>query len=159
MRAESPRPAGLPAKVPRDAFAGGLLLHPPELLDGVRFFTRETEIMSDLCVASGAGNRLALAMDGETVREDSVFDLASVTKLFTGLCLLRLRELGQLDPGRSAAYYDPRFIHLRDVSVAQLMTFSLSLQTPGRVDACPDRESALRCLFEAASAGSSGPRA
>ena len=129
------------------------------LLSAIRFFTRETEILSDLSVACGAGDRLAAAMDGESVHASSVFDLASLTKLFTGICLLRLRELGQLDPLRPVAYYDPRFVHLRDVSVAQVMTFALSLQTPGRVDACPDRESGLRCLFAIASAGPSGPRA
>ena len=131
----------------------------PELMEGIRFFTRETEILSDLSVACGAGDHLAAAMDGESVHASSVFDLASLTKLFTGVCLLRLWELGQLDPRRPVAFYDPRFIHLGDVPVAGVMTFAFSLQTPGRVDACPDRESGLRCLFEIASAGPSGPRA
>ena len=135
------------------------LTDPPALLEGIRFFTRETEILSDLSVACGDGDRLACAMDGETVRESTVFDLASITKLFTGLCLLRLYEDGALDPRRPVAFYDPRFTHLREASVAEVMTFALSLQTPGRIDACPDRESGLRCLFGTASAGVPGPRA
>ena len=138
---------------------GMMLTDPPALLKGIRFFTRETEILSDLSVVCGSGDRLAAAMDGETVRESTVFDLASITKLFTGLCLLRLHEAGELDPARSVAFYDPRFVHLRGASVAEVMTFALSLQTPGRIDACPGRESGLRCLFETVSAGPPGPRA
>ena len=53
------------------------------LQDGIRFFTRETEILSGVSVACGAGERIETAMDGD-VGGRSVFDLASVTKLFTG---------------------------------------------------------------------------
>ena len=60
-----------------------------ELLRGIRFFTRETNILDSLSVACGAGERTERAMDGDC-RENSVFDLASVTKLFTGLCMMRL---------------------------------------------------------------------
>ena len=130
----------------------------PELLRGIRFFTRETEIMSGLTVACGAGSRTEWAEDGEDIRETTVYDLASVTKLFTGLASMRLRELGKLDFSRPANAYDPRFEKLGDVSVWQLLTFAANLQTPGRIDACPDRESALRCLFGAENAGSPGRR-
>ena len=62
-----------------------------ELLNGIRFFTRETDILSALSAACGAGDRVERAMDGDC-GENSVFDLASVTKLFTGLCMMRLKE-------------------------------------------------------------------
>ena len=39
------------------------------------------------------------------------------------------------------------------------MAFSVSLQTPGRVDECPDRGAALKCLFGTYSAGEPGARA
>ena len=124
-----------------------------ELLEGIRFFTRETKIMSGLSVLCGAGERTESAMDGEDVTESSVFDLASVTKLFTALCALRLREEGRLDFSRSVYAYDRRFEGLKDVTVEQLMSFALMLKTPGRIDACADRESGLRCLFGTAAAG------
>ena len=78
------------------------------LLEGIRFFTRETKILSGLAVACGAGNRTETALDGE-VSARSVFDLASVTKLFTGLCAMKLKEEGLLDFSRPVAFYDPRF--------------------------------------------------
>lgn len=124
----------------------------PELLQALRFFTRETGIMSGLLLVCGSGGRTEAAMDGE-VREDSVFDLASLTKLFTGLCVLRLKEMGLLDPGRSVFSYDSRFSGLRDVTAEQLAVFGTELRTPGRIDACGEREEALQCLFGVQSLG------
>ena len=130
----------------------------PELLRAVRFFTREKEIMSGLLLVCEAGGRTACAMDGD-VREDSVFDLASLTKLFTGLCALRLKEEGLLDISRSVFSYDSRFTGLKDVTVDQVMTFTTELKTPGRIDECGTREEALARLFGTVSAGSPRGRA
>ena len=130
----------------------------PKLAAAVRWFTREKEIMSGMLLACGAGDRTEFAMDGE-VREDSVFDLASLTKLFTGLCALKLKEEGLLDPGRSVFFYDSRFASLRDVTVEQIMGFTRELRTPGRVDACGSREEALDCLFGTVSTGEPKGRA
>ena len=130
-----------------------------ELLEGVCFFTRERRIMSGLSVACGAGDRLETAMDGEDISDRSLFDLASVTKLFTGLCAMRLKEKGRLDFSRTVASYDPRFQGLKDVTVEELMTFAVELKTAGRVDACPDRDSALKSLFGTVSLGQPAGRA
>ena len=91
------------------------------------------------------------AADGDCTGS-SIFDLASVTKLFTGLCLMRLKEEGLLDFGRSVFSYDSRFVHLRDVPVEQLAGFTVTLKTPVRLDECPDREEAEQALFAAAPA-------
>ena len=65
----------------------------PVLLEGVRYFTRETGILSGLSAACGTRERTETAMDGD-VNGRSLFDLASVTKLFTGLCLMKMKEDG-----------------------------------------------------------------
>lgn len=130
----------------------------PELLRALQYFTREKEIMSGLLLVCEAGGRTETALDGE-VKENSVFDLASLTKLFTGLCALRLKEGGLLDIGRPVFSYDPRFTELKDVTVEQLMSFTAELKTPGRVDECRDREEALRCLFGTVSTGAPKGRA
>ena len=124
----------------------------PELHKALQYFTREKAIMSGMLLVCEAGGRTETALDGD-VREDSVFDLASLTKLFTGLCALRLKEEGLLDPGRSVCYYDPRFVNLKHTTVEELMAFTAELKTPGRVDDCAGREEALRCLFGTVSAG------
>jgi len=130
----------------------------PELKRAIQFFTREKEIMSGLLLVCEAGDRTETAMDGD-VREDSVFDLASLTKLFTGLCALKLKEEGLLDPGRSVFFYDPRFTELQDVAVDRVMGFTAELKTPGRIDDCRTRDEALRCLFGTVSTGEPKGRA
>ena len=120
------------------------------LTEGIRFFPRETEILDGLSVACGAGARTETAMDGN-VREESVFDLASVTKLFTGLCALKLKEEGLLDFSRPVFSYDSRFRGLKGISVGQLMAFEATVRTPARIDACADRERAAETLFAAES--------
>lgn len=119
------------------------------LLDeGIRFFTRETQILDGLSVACGRGERTERAMDG-AVTGRSVFDLASVTKLFTGLCAMKLKEEGLLDFGRSVFYYDPRFRNLKERTVEELMSFAVTVRTPVRLDACGSREEAQEALFAA----------
>ncbi len=128
------------------------------LLEGIRFFTRETEILSALCVACGAGGRTETAADGDAA-DRSVFDLASATKLFTGLSIMKLKEDGLLDFSRPVSYYDPRFTALRDVPVWDLMAFAVTVRTPVRLDACPDRDSALAALFASEAMPTAGRRA
>ena len=130
----------------------------PELTEAVRWFTREKEIMSGMLLACEAGDRTAYAADGEA-RESSVFDLASLTKLFTGLCAMKLKEEGLLDLSRPVYSYDRRFVSLRDVTVEQVMSFTRELRTPGRIDACRSREEALDCLFGTVSVGEPKGRA
>ena len=120
-----------------------------KLLQAVEFFTRETGILSGLAAACGDAARTETAMDGKDIREGSVFDLASVTKLFTGLCAMKLKEEGLLDFSRPVFSYDPRFTRLGDTTVFQLMSFAVTVKTPERLDACPDRETALQALFAA----------
>ena len=116
------------------------------LLEGIRYFTRRTQILCGMSIACGDGSRVETAMDGE-VSGQSVFDLASVTKLFTGLCLMKLKEEGLLDFSRSVFSCDSRFTGLKDRTVWDLMSFALTVRTPVRLDACPDREAALDALF------------
>ena len=129
-----------------------------DLRKALTFFTRETGIMAELSVACGAGDRTETALDGETAGEDTVFDLASVTKLFTGLTLMSLKEDGLLDFSRPVCDYDPRFRNLGGVTVGQLAGFQICVQTPGRIDESRSREEALQRLTDAAP-GQPGPRA
>ena len=129
------------------------------ILDAIAFFTRETGILDCLAVCCGQGDRRAWAMDGREAGEHTLFDLASVTKIFTGLCLMRLWEEGLLNPFKRVSFYSPEFTRLNAVTVEQLMAFQVRLVTPQRIDACEDRESALRCLKNTCFTGAAGRRA
>lgn len=141
-----------------------------ELYDAIGFFTEEKRIMPCMAVACGVekpfsgkpvrgvledepdGRRDAFyafrgqIRDGVAAGPDTLFDLASVTKLFTGLTLMKLIENGRLDPDRELTAYAPEFPGLRGIPVSRVMGFQVPLQTPGRVDEQPDRARALRCL-------------
>ncbi len=130
-----------------------------EIREAVRFFTGESGIMDGLAVSCGWGGRTARAWDGREIGEHTVYDLASVTKLFTGICLMRLWERGMLDPFRRVAWYCPEFSRLGAVTVEQLMGFQIQLRTPERIDRQETRLQALACLREAAPVPFAGKRA
>ena len=130
----------------------------------VAFFTEETHILSCVSVACGAPGRRASAMggvidaDGTPVTGETIFDLASLTKLFTALTLMRLWELGEIRLDRAAAFYEPRFTGLHDATVDQVLGFEVNLQTPERIDAQPDAERGLKQLFQAQASPQTGRR-
>lgn len=81
--------------------------------------------------------------------EDSLFDLASLTKLFTAVLAMQLVERGRLSLDETVGDIDSRFARLRSVSVGDLLGFRVSLKTPGRIDEAPTREEGLARLFAA----------
>ena len=123
------------------------------LQDSIRYFTEETHIMPCLSVACGDAGRFVCERggtqdeNGTPLTERSLFDLASLTKLFTGLAVMRLHEEGRLDLARPVTAYAPQFAHLADVTVAQVLGFEVALTTPGRVDAQKTPAEAQQTLF------------
>ncbi len=131
------------------------------MLDALRWFVDEQHILACLSVTGGSRDQAYHAAYGR-IREkdasgedvpltaDSLFDLASITKLFTAVTVLRLREEGLLDLHRPVTDYAPQFAQLREVSVETVLTFGAALRTPSRVDTQPDREAGLHELFRIA---------
>ena len=124
------------------------------LQDSIAYFTTQTRIMPGLSVACGTADSVHTAQGGwadETknipLTEDSIFDLASLTKLFTGLMVMRLEAEDRLDLSKPVASYAPRFALLDQVSVDAVLGFEVGLTTPARVDAAPSPEEAKRLLF------------
>ncbi len=130
----------------------------------IRFFTEETKVLACMSVACGTKDKAVRAFggtadpDGRPVREDSIFDLASLTKLFTGLLLMRLCEQGKIDLDAPVRRYAPAFSSLGELTVRQTAWFEKALRTPERIDAASSKEAGLTALF-ASSAGENGPRA
>ena len=94
------------------------------LNDSIRFFTEESHIMPGLSVACGTAEKVLTAHGGladedagTPLTADSIFDLASLTKLFTALLVMRLREEGRLDLAKPVTAYAPQFAHLSGVTV------------------------------------------
>ena len=123
------------------------------LFDAIGYFTDEKHILSCLSVTCGTADREYHAMRGVTdragtpIHEGSIYDLASLTKLFTGLLVMRLREEGLLDLTRPVTDYAPQFSKLHEITVDQVLGFEVALITPERIDTQPDRAAGLRQLF------------
>ena len=125
------------------------------LQDSIRFFTEESHIMPGLSVACGTATKVLTALGGladedtgTPLTADSIFDLASLTKLFTALMVMRLREDGRLDLGRPVTAYAPQFTHLDGVTVDQVLGFEVALTTTARVDAQTSPEAGRALLFD-----------
>lgn len=122
----------------------------------IRFFTEETGILASMAIAVGTASEQACWMggivreDGTPVAADTLYDLASLTKLFTGLLVMRLHEEGRLSLDESVTEYAPMFTHLSEVKTGGILDFSAAVRTAGRVDSVSTREEAEQILFTAA---------
>jgi CubicO group peptidase (beta-lactamase class C family) len=131
---------------------------------GVRHLVDERKIISGIAVSYGdltrgeafcRGNlrevRLensAFVPDAAPLLTDSIFDLASVTKLFTCIAVLQLVERGKLRLSQAVGSIDKRFAHIADVSIEDLLCFRTQLQTTARMDAAASAKEAEALLFD-----------
>ena len=86
--------------------------------------------------------------DVAPLKNDSIFDLASVSKLFTCIAVLQLVERGKLRLDQAIGSVDKRFSHIADVSIDDLLCFRANLQTTARMDAASSAEEAEQLLFD-----------
>lgn len=125
------------------------------LEQGISYLVNEKRILACLSVTYGTATEEHHTMQGVVdrqgtpLRENALYDLASLTKLFTGLLVMRLREEGKLELSRRVTDYAPQFTALSGVTVGEVLGFQVALVTPQRVDAQPDAQAGLRQLFAA----------
>lgn len=86
----------------------------------------------------------------ELMQEDTIFDLASVTKVFTSISILKLVEDGTININDSITEYAPQFKNLSNVKISDLIAFQVPLKTSKRVDKASSREEAEEILFDIA---------
>ena len=141
---------------------------PADLMQNMRALCDEKRVLCGLSVAFGTAEESEACLVGRgreavpaeggileaplPLRTDSLYDLASLTKLFCALLLLRLKEEGRLSLSDEIPGLDSRFKGLAGVSVFDVLCYQKHLVTPRRVDDAADREEGLRRLFEIAPA-------
>jgi CubicO group peptidase (beta-lactamase class C family) len=81
------------------------------------------------------------------VLKDTLYDLASLTKLFTLISIMQLITRGRLSLSDCVGIIDPRFSRLKQASVRDVLCYEAVLKTPLRIDEQPDREAALKQVF------------
>ncbi|MHC1785615.1 MAG: serine hydrolase domain-containing protein [Christensenellales bacterium] len=81
------------------------------------------------------------------ITDRSLFDLASLTKLFTAIAVLQLLEAGKLSMDDAVGEKDKRFTGLRDTSLFETLCYQAVLRSPRRIDRQPDAAAAMEQVF------------
>lgn len=84
--------------------------------------------------------------NGKDISKDTLFDLASITKLFLAVVYLKLQEIGRVDLGKCVSFYSPRFVNVGTVRIEQLLSYNVHLETDSRIDKCKDFRQAIELL-------------
>lgn len=133
------------------------------LLSNMRLLCDETRMLTGITVAYGTSTQSEHALYGRAqevslednrfvpyvrpLEEDSIYDLASLTKLVLGVMTMILAERGMLSLSETVGAIDSRFENLKDTTVFDVLCYRACLQTPGRIDTADSREEGLRRLF------------
>lgn len=127
------------------------LVYERQLCPGLVFSYGTTKYQETIVV----GNRQEVTInregnivsDIEEMTEDTIFDLASVTKIFTSISVLKLIELGIIKLSDTITKYVPEFINLKNVTIFDLLAFQIPLITDKRIDEQISKEDAEKVLF------------
>ncbi|WP_180686370.1 serine hydrolase domain-containing protein [Streptomyces gossypiisoli] len=129
---------------------GTVALHEP-IGTAVRYAAYDEE--SDTGVEFPAEQQIPMA-------EDTVFDLASVSKLFTSILAVQQIERGALELEATVASYLPEFAGAgkQDITVRQLLTHTSGLRTWIPLYNAPTYEEKLRLIWDEAPVSAPGTR-
>ena len=97
--------------------------------------TEDKKLCESLAFAGGTADAI-ISEQCHNSDADTVFDLASTTKLFTSLALSLLKESGQIKDQDPLGKFCPQFTDssVKNLTIFDLATFQANLQTPGRID-------------------------
>ena len=85
--------------------------------------------------------------DKSSMTENTLFDIASMTKMYTQVILYNLMKEGYFNLDDKIYDLDHRFVNLKDVTVRELMSFTIDLTTPGNMTFMKDIDEAREALF------------
>jgi len=80
------------------------------------------------------------------VNDKTLFDLASVTKFFSLITILKLVECEFFSLNDTIGMYTNNYPHLKTLKIYELMNFTQQIETPTRIDTCDTSEQALYIL-------------
>ena len=92
----------------------------------------------------GTMDDLGMKMD-----KDAMFDIASMTKMYTQVVLFNLIKEGKISLDDKIGDLDKRFVNIGDVSIRELSEFSVDFFTPGNMTTMEKEADAKEALFNA----------
>ncbi len=81
------------------------------------------------------------------IEADTMFDIASITKMFTQIMIYSLVNEGVLSLDDEVSKLDPRFKFIYGVTIRDITSFSVEFKTFGRIDEAKDLDEARKSLF------------
>ncbi len=80
---------------------------------------------------------------------NSIFDLASTSKIFTAISILKLKEENRINLLTPVKEIIPEFTDLEDTTILDLLKFNKHIKTKVRIDSAKTKEEAEKILFSA----------
>lgn len=114
--------------------------------DAVRNFIVTRKIAPSLSVTYGTPLYKESVSIGSDFGSDTIYDLASITKIFTGVSIMKLASIGALDLNTKIKDILPEYKNIEDTTVYDLLTFRVPLMTLQRVDAAANSEEGKKAL-------------
>ncbi|MDO5022730.1 MAG: serine hydrolase [Eubacteriales bacterium] len=121
------------------------------------------KMLSSMAVAYGNADRFEMSFCGNQqeilkndqafvespipLSKDSIFDIASLTKLFTCISILKLMESRLISMSDTVGAIDRRFKNLRHTSLFDVLTYRAYLKSPKRIDEAKSIEEAEAQVF------------
>lgn len=118
---------------------------------GMLVSVRTNNYYHDFCVGSKQeveNINGEMVYNPEDMSSDAIFDLASITKLFTSLATLKLVELDLIDLNDYVIKYIPQFTNLTGIKIFDLLTYK-AFETGDRIDNATSIGEAESILFKA----------
>lgn len=96
----------------------------------------QKQITERLSIIAGNADDVFIEQDAGGADSDTVYDLASATKLFTMICIVILKECGLIHDDDPLKKFCPLFQEqaVSSLTIQQLYSFYANLQTPKRLD-------------------------
>lgn len=125
-----------------------------ENVDNISKFMRKNSLVPGYTIGVNVGNTdiklYGGTMDGERLMpENALFDIASMTKLYTQIIAYNLISEGAMNYCNKVFELDSRFSNLGDLRISDIMMFGAPLETKGGIKEKKTVEEAHECLYSA----------
>ena len=117
----------------------------------------DRDLIPGYTVGVHVGNTTVQVMDGyiesnknKKIDENTMFDIASCSKLFTQIIAYNLINDNILSFDSKVSELDPRFTSLGDLTIGDITSFNVEFRTPGRIEDASSKKQAYDILFNTA---------
>ena len=86
--------------------------------------------------------------DGAEMTSHTLFDMASITKLFLAIVYIKLKAVKLVDFDNFIGDYTSKYQNISNLTIKQLLGYNVHLQTDKRIDDCSNRDEAIKVLYD-----------